>query len=50
MKATLVRGPSGKLIRKAGIMSIVLIGGDVRAGDAIEVELPPGNHRPLEPV
>jgi MOSC domain-containing protein YiiM len=44
------RGPNGELIRKAGIMSIVRAGGEVRAGDAIEVELPPPPYRPLERV
>ena len=31
-------------------MAIVLTGGEVRDGDAIRTELPPGPHRPLEPV
>jgi MOSC domain-containing protein YiiM len=50
MEATLGRDADGALVRKAGIMAIVLAGGDVRAGDAIGVELPPEPHRPLEPV
>ena len=50
MKAVLDRAPDGALIRKAGIMSIVLAGGDVRTGDPIAVELPAGPHRALEPV
>jgi MOSC domain-containing protein YiiM len=50
MKATLDRDADGHLIRKAGIMSIVLAGGEVRPGDPIEVELPPLPHRPLTPV
>lgn len=50
MAAVLDRDEHGKLIRKAGIMSIVLIGGEVRPGDPIIVELPPEPHRPLEPV
>jgi MOSC domain-containing protein YiiM len=50
MEAVLERAPDGALIRKAGIMSIVLSGGDVRAGDPIAVELPSGPHRPLQPV
>jgi MOSC domain-containing protein YiiM len=37
-------------VRKAGVMAIVLAGGDVRPGDAIAVEMPPGEPRPLEPV
>jgi MOSC domain-containing protein YiiM len=48
--ALLGRGPNGEVIRKAGIMGIVLNGGEVRAGDAIAVELPPAPHRPLERV
>lgn len=50
MKAALDRAPDGTLIRKAGIMSIVLSGGELRAGDPIVLELPKGPHRPLEPV
>jgi MOSC domain-containing protein YiiM len=37
-------------VRKAGIMGVVLVGGEVRAGDANEVELPPAPHEPLRPV
>jgi MOSC domain-containing protein YiiM len=50
MAATLDKDADGKLIRKAGIMSIVLADGDVRPGDAIDVELPALPHRPLLPV
>jgi MOSC domain-containing protein YiiM len=50
MAATLARGEDGALIRKAGIMGIVLADGDVRPGDPIRVELPPPPHRALEPV
>jgi MOSC domain-containing protein YiiM len=50
MAATLGRDERGELIRKAGIMSVVLVAGEVRAGDTIRVELPPVPHRPLEPV
>jgi MOSC domain-containing protein YiiM len=50
MAATLTRDPEGNLIRKAGIMGIVLEGGDVCEGDPIRVELPPPPHHPLEPV
>jgi MOSC domain-containing protein YiiM len=48
--ALLGRDPDGKLIRKAGVMSIVLANGDVRPGDTIEIELPPPPHQPLERV
>lgn len=50
MAATLGRDAHGKLVRKAGIMGIVVTGGEVRPGDAIHVELPPEPHRSLEPV
>ncbi|HEX6041589.1 MOSC domain-containing protein [Longimicrobium sp.] len=50
MEATLGHDADGELVRKAGIMAIVLTGGDVRPGDAIGVELPPEPHRPLTPV
>ena len=40
----------GKKTRRAGIMSIVLNGGDVLPGDRIHVELPPTPHQPLGPV
>jgi MOSC domain-containing protein YiiM len=50
MAATLGRAPDGGLIRKAGIMGVVLAGGDVRPGDRIQVTLPAAPHRALQPV
>jgi len=50
MAAVLDHDATGNLIRKAGVMSIVLVGGEVKAGDPIVVELPPDPHRPLETV
>jgi MOSC domain-containing protein YiiM len=50
MAATLDRDSDGSLIRKAGIMGIVIADGDVRPGDAIRVEVPTAPHRPLQPV
>jgi MOSC domain-containing protein YiiM len=50
LAAVLDRGPNGELIRKSGVMAIVLAGGPVRADDRIEVELPPLPHFPLERV
>lgn len=38
--------PNG-VVRKAGVMAIVLHGGDVKANDRIMVDLPAGPHRPL---
>jgi MOSC domain-containing protein YiiM len=48
--ATLDRDAEGNLIRKAGIMAIVIADGDVRPGDAIRVAMPAAPHRPLQPV
>jgi MOSC domain-containing protein YiiM len=50
MAAVLDRDEQGNLVRKAGVMAIVLTGGEVRPGDAIRVERPPLPHRSLEPV
>jgi len=50
MAAVLDHDAQGNLIRKAGVMSIVLTGGEVKPGDSIVVELPPQPHRPLEVV
>jgi MOSC domain-containing protein YiiM len=50
MAATLDQDASGNLVRKTGVMSIVLSEGDVRPGDGIRVEIPAEPHRPLQPV
>ena len=50
LKACLGRTPNGPLIRKAGVMAVVLRGGAVRPGDALHAELPQGPHLPLQPV
>ncbi len=50
MAATLGRDAEGGLIRKAGVMAIVLEAGEVRPGDAIRVQRPAGPFRPLAPV
>lgn len=50
MQATLDRDAEGGLVRKAGIMGIVVTGGRVRPGDAVAVTLPEGPHRPLQKV
>ena len=39
-----------KLFFKAGIMAVVVAGGEVGPGDAIRVDLPPEPHVPLKPV
>lgn len=48
--AVLDRDAAGNLVRKAGIMGIVLVGGEAFAGDSISVFLPPEPHKPLERV
>jgi GNAT superfamily N-acetyltransferase len=50
MEATLDRDANGELIRKAGVMAVVVEGGQVGVGDAIAVEHPPEPHARLEPV
>jgi MOSC domain-containing protein YiiM len=50
MAATLARDRAGNLIRKAGIMAVVMTGGEVRPGDPIEAILPDHPHRGLQPV
>jgi MOSC domain-containing protein YiiM len=50
MQAVLDRDAEGRLVRKAGIMGIVLRGGEVRTDDMIALTLPPEPFRPLEPV
>lgn len=47
MEAVLDRSQKGLLIRKAGVMAVVLKDGAVRAGDAIAVTLPYGPHAAL---
>lgn len=48
--AVLDKAADGTLIRKAGIMGIVVAGGEVRPGDSIRIDLPPLPHRALERV
>ena len=50
LEAVLDRDPQGKLVRKAGVMGIVLTSGEVKPADPIRAELPPEPHQPLEPV
>ena len=50
MSAVLARDAAGNLVRKAGVMAVVLAAGQVRPGDSIRVEPPAGAPRPLEPV
>ncbi len=50
MKAVLDKDEQGNLIRKAGVMGIVLMDGEVHVNDDIHVELPSEPHQVLKPV
>jgi MOSC domain len=50
LKAVVGRDQNGDVVRKAGVMSIVVRGGPVRPGDSITVRLPTGPHRALKRV
>lgn len=50
MAAVLDRDDDGNLVRRAGIMGVVVNGGEVRPGDTIKADLPSLPHRPLRPV
>jgi hypothetical protein len=58
MSAVLDRDEAGRIVRKAGIMSVVVSGGIVKIGDypsgtlrdRIRIELPPQPYRALERV
>lgn len=50
MGAVLGRDEQGKLIRKAGVMGIVAVGGEVRPGNLIRIELPLEPYQPLDRV
>ncbi|MCZ0988993.1 MOSC domain-containing protein [Streptomyces diastatochromogenes] len=50
LKEVVGRGDDGRVFYKAGVMGVVKVGGVVRPGESIVVELPDGPHRPLERV
>jgi MOSC domain-containing protein YiiM len=50
MAATLDRDEEGGLVRKAGVMGVVLVGGVLGPGDPVRVEIPPGPRLALRPV
>lgn len=50
MQAVLDRDADGQRVRKAGVMAIVVVGGDVFPGDAVRAELPAPPYRALAPV
>mgnify|MGYP000451126151 CR=1 FL=1 len=50
MAAMLAREKDGSLIRKSGVMAVILSSGEVRAGDPVELVHRPAANLPLEPV
>lgn len=48
--AMLGRDDDGSLLRKTGVMSVVVRGGEVRPNDSIEVRYPPGPHHRMEKI
>ncbi|MCL3883106.1 MOSC domain-containing protein [Marivita sp. GX14005] len=50
LSAFICRDANGKLMRRTGVMGIVLASGKVRPDDPIVVHLPEGEHRALERV
>ena len=50
LSAVLVNGENGQLFRKSGIMTIVKVGGLVKAGDTIQPIFPENPYLPLECV
>ena len=50
LKAVAYRDLDQSLVRKAGIMAVVLTGGDVACGDAVRAQAPEDPHEPLDRV
>lgn len=50
MKALLGKNDDGSLVRKSGVMGIVIEGGEVKPGNAITTQLPPEPHRKMDRV
>lgn len=48
LKEMAVKDPQGKVVRKAGVMGVVLVGGTVKPTDHIKIALPALPHQPLE--
>jgi MOSC domain-containing protein YiiM len=50
LKEMLHTTDDGSVVRLAGVMGVVTVGGEVRPGDPVRVILPAAPHRTLEPV
>jgi len=48
LKEVVYKNKDGKIVRRAGVMGIILIGGIIRPNDEIIMELPPKPHHSLE--
>jgi MOSC domain-containing protein YiiM len=48
LKEVIGQDGAGNVVRRAGVMGVVLRGGRIRPGDPVTVELPPLPHLPLE--
>jgi len=50
LKQVMTRDADGNVVRRAGVMSVVILGGTIRRGDRIDVALPPEPRAPLDLV
>jgi len=50
LKEVIGKDGDGNLVRKGGVMAVVLRGGPIRAGQVVGVELPPPPYAPLDRV
>ena len=50
MKACVAKHDDGALFPQSGVMGIIRSGGDIRAGDTIQIVTPPEPHDRLKPV
>jgi len=50
MRELVTRDDEGQVVRRAGVMGVVLVGGRVAPDDEVVVELPEGEHEALQPV
>jgi MOSC domain-containing protein YiiM len=50
LNKVLGRDADGQVVRRAGVMGVVVLGGTIQRDDLIHVALPPAPHIPLAPV
>jgi MOSC domain-containing protein YiiM len=50
LKEVVGRAPDGSVVRRAGVMAVVVVGGTVHRDDPIVVDLPTGNPVALAPA